>query len=453
MLMISATQPSSGGKRLALLCEHFYPEMVSTGLHMTELAVSLAAGGWRIRAYCAAAPEHPEVQPARELLEGVEIRRVHPGRRQGLSIAARLWHAGSYAFKVAARIVRDRRELGASLVTTNPPFLGLIALAARWLFKLPYALIVYDVYPDTAINLGLISSQSVTARLWESLSRLILNRATVAIVIGRDMERVIRNKLSNPRVLLVTIPNWSDERKVRLPLCTTNRFVRECGLEGKIVVQYAGNMGRTHNLEAVIAAAEEFKHEPNLVFQFIGDGAKKPVIEQMVRDAALRNVQLLPYQPIARLSEMLSAAHLAIVALSSEFTGLSVPSKAYAAMANGVPILGLLEPSSEIGRVINETGCGMVLHPAHDREVAAVVRDLLRYPDRFQAMGEAGRRAFLHSYTLTRAVQQYDWVLRNTLGTTACRDGELSRQRPAPSQRPELLAETRTLLENSTSRP
>ena len=34
-------------KKLVLLCQHFYPEMVSTGMHMTELATRLAELGWQ----------------------------------------------------------------------------------------------------------------------------------------------------------------------------------------------------------------------------------------------------------------------------------------------------------------------------------------------------------------------------------------------------------------------
>ena len=47
----TAAAPTS--RRLVLLCEHFYPEMISTGMHMTELATRLAELGWRITVYTA----------------------------------------------------------------------------------------------------------------------------------------------------------------------------------------------------------------------------------------------------------------------------------------------------------------------------------------------------------------------------------------------------------------
>jgi glycosyltransferase involved in cell wall biosynthesis len=246
-----------------------------------------------------------------------------------------------------------------------------------------------------------------------------LDGAAVVIVIGADMHRVIESKLSNPSIPLETIRNWFDERRVRPRRDAANEFAERSGVQGKIVVQYSGNMGRTHNLEPVIAAAIELRNEPAVVFQFVGDGTGRPALAQMAQEANLRNVQFLPFEPIESLSKMLSTAHLAIVALSSEFTGLSVPSKAYGAMANGVPILGLLESKSEIGELIQRSGCGVVVHPATGSAIARVVRQLLSDPARFRRMGNAGQRAFLSSYTLTRAVCEYDRVLRSVLGTDA----------------------------------
>ena len=402
-------------KRVALLCQHFYPEMVGTGLHMTELASSLSERGWNLRIYCSGVLEIEDPPASCEILPGIEIRRVHWAQRSNRKIASRLAGAASFVVAVGTALIRDRCDLKALLVTTNPPFLGLAALAARWLFGLPYVLIVYDVYPDIAVKLGVIKGGSLIGRLWGLLSRVTLNGAATAIVIGRDMEEVIRSKVTRTTVPVVNIPNWFDERKVKQQRHAANRFVRDSGVEGRVVVQYAGNMGRTHNLEPLISAAIELRHETNLLFQFIGDGANRPAIERMVLDANLANVQFFPYQPITRLSDVLSAADLAVVVLSSGFTGLSVPSKAYGAMAHGVPILGLVEPWSEIGRVIVESGCGVVLHPASAERIVEVLRDLVRHPDKFRSMGDAGQSAFQASHTLSRAARSYDAVLRDVL--------------------------------------
>ena len=99
------------------------------------------------------------------------------------------------------------------------------------------------------------------------------------------------------------------------------------------------------------------------LFQFVGDGDKKPKLEALAADLGLENVQFLPYQPMERLAEMLSAADVAVVCLESGHTGISVPSKAYGVIASGTPIVGILDPDGEIGQMVKETGCGVLVDP------------------------------------------------------------------------------------------
>lgn len=70
----------------------------------------------------------------------------------------------------------------------------------------------------------------------------------------------------------------------------------------------------------------------------------------MVAQYNLPNVQFLAYQPMECLSEMLSAADLALVCLDEAFTGLSVPSKSYGILASGTPFWALCSQTVKLGR-------------------------------------------------------------------------------------------------------
>jgi hypothetical protein len=108
---------------------------------------------------------------------------------------------------------------------------------------------------------------------------------------------------------------------------------------------------------------------------------------------------------------MLCAADLSVVCLEQGFAGLSVPSKSYGVIASGTPLLAMLEPHSEIGQMIAESRCGVVLANPTGPELAATICDLMTEPARVQAMGAAGREAFLTNYTLSHAAQRYDAAL------------------------------------------
>jgi glycosyltransferase involved in cell wall biosynthesis len=407
-------------KKLVLLCEHFYPEMVSTGMHMTELATRLAELGWQITVYTAAptwgTDDDAERPVPREMVhEGVRIIRVPTFGSQRGNLISKTVSAITFVLSVGWALARTRGDYPGMVITTNPPFIGVLGWVYSRVFRRPYLLIVYDVFPDFAISLGVLSPDSWIARVWERTTRLILQGAAVTVVIGRDMLDLVRRKV--PRHMhdrVVMIPNWSDERRVRPVDAADNPFRRNHGLDGRFVIQYAGRMGEKHNLEPLIDAARILS-DTDLLFQFVGDGAKKPKLEALVAEFGLTNVQFLPYQPMEGLAEMLSAADLAVVCLETGHTGISVPSKAYGVIASGTPLIGILDPDGEIGQMIKESGCGVLVDPVGE-DIAGAIRDLMEHPTKRSAMGATARRVFLENYTLSKAAEAYDAALTTMLG-------------------------------------
>jgi glycosyltransferase involved in cell wall biosynthesis len=402
---------------LALLCQHFYPELISTGMHMTELATGLATRGWDITVYCAkpSLSKEPTGDVRPELTyQGVLARRVPTLGDQQRNLMSRLIFALTFVASTAWCVYRDRARYRGLIVTTNPPFIGLAGWMMRWTSKKPYVVIVYDVFPDAAIALGVVPPRSMAAWVWERVTRMVFRHATALVTIGRDMRELVAQKLGTkpgPRIAL--IPNWSDEGSVEPVAPADNRFIDEHGLRGKIVIQYAGRMGRTHNLEPLIEAARLLQGSA-IIFQFVGEGAKRSTLMEMAHGFGLSNVQFLPYQPKERLAEMLSAATIAVVCLERRFTGVSVPSKTYGVMAGGKPILALLDPNSEIGLAIRENDCGVVMPDPDGAAVAAQLQSMLDDPEMLRRMGENGRAAFLREYTLAAAVNRYDDLLRGS---------------------------------------
>jgi glycosyltransferase involved in cell wall biosynthesis len=91
-----------------------------------------------------------------------------------------------------------------------------------------------------------------------------------------------------------------------------------------------------------------------------------------------------------------------------------VPSKTYGVMAAGRPLLAFLDPHSEIGRVIDETGCGIVLPEPDGPAIAQTIRELMGDEARLRRMGQNARNAFLTTYTLSHAVDRYQQLLQET---------------------------------------
>lgn len=402
-------------KRVLLFCQHFYPEMISTGMHMTELFLALQEIGWSVYV-CTAQPslilEKNGIRVSRRMsYQGIDIVRVRSLGSHSGSLLNRALFASSYFFMSFIYLITQVRKMDGIVFTTNPPFLGLLGVIAKVLFRKKYLYIVYDIYPDIAVNMGVIKKNGILHRIWERLARLMLDQADRNVVIGRDMREIIMAKTRiNRHERIVLIPNWSDDRIVYPIMDIDNELKRKWAEGFELVIQYSGRMARTHNLEPLIEAAEILKAHPFL-FQFIGDGAKKKMLQGMVNQKKLENVRFYSYQPLKKLSETLSVADIAVVCLEKEYVGLSVPSKTYGIMAVARPILGILKIESEIGRMINESECGVVLPEPTGESVALILLNMAGDRKRLKKMGERGYQEFLRNYTLKIAADRYNRIM------------------------------------------
>ncbi len=408
-------------KRLAIICQHFYPEMLSTGLFITQIATGLTERGWKIRVYCAnpiylPKPSAPADIPKFQRYQGVEIIRVPTLSTARNTLPRRLLNAITFLLAIAWHLYRDRKALLGVVNTTNPPFLGLVAWLAKWCLGLPYLTIVHDIYPDVAVSLGLLPKQAPITWLWDRATRLIFNQSSGLVVIGRDMAELVRRKVRHrTSVSMTLIPHWADAASVYPIAKADNPFVQQHQLAERFVVQYSGRMGRVHNLEPLIEAAALLQTTP-VLFQLIGEGAKRAALEARVAELGLTNVQFLSYQPYEQLVHTLSAADVGVICLEEACVGVSVPSKTYGVLACARPVLALMDPKAEIAQMVAETQCGLVLPKATGETVAATIRRLLADPASVERMGEEAYRVFQQNYQLDAGIERYDFFLRQHFG-------------------------------------
>jgi colanic acid biosynthesis glycosyl transferase WcaI len=169
-------------------------------------------------------------------------------------------------------------------------------------------------------------------------------------------------------------------------------------------------MGRGHDIETLLGAARLLSPRQDITFIWIGDGAKRALVEAAARE--LPNVRLGAYQPRELLSESLSAADIHLVALAPELEGLIEPSKVYGIMAAGRPVLFVGPSRCEVARTIEREGCGCVIPNGNSAQLASVIAELAEDPRRREAMGSAGRQALGMRYTRKVATRAFIDVLQ-----------------------------------------
>ena len=191
-----------------------------------------------------------------------------------------------------------------------------------------------------------------------------------------------------------------------------NALGARLGLADAFVLLYAGNLGRAQELATLIEGADRLRGDPRVHLLVVGDGAGRPWLEQEVRARGLGNVTLLGPRPRAEQQEFLAACDLGLVPLVAGMWGVSVPSRLYNFLAAGRPVIGVVEPGSEVDRVVREHGAGWSVPPGDVEGFVAAVRAAAADPVALAAMGRRARHAVDAHYDGASSIAGYDAIVR-----------------------------------------
>ena len=209
--------------------------------------------------------------------------------------------------------------------------------------------------PDEAIAAGWLKPESPTAKLLGGLLKSSLQRAEKIVVLDRFVKERLRAK-GVPEEKIDVIPPWAHDDSVRFDAEGREAFRRAHDLAGKFVVMYAGNHSPCHPLDTVLAAARQLRKRDDIVFVFAGGGSEQQKVREFAHRNQLANVLCLPYEPIEKLSALLSAADLHLVVMGERFRGIVHPSKIYNLLAIGSPFLYIGPAESHLGEIIERPG-------------------------------------------------------------------------------------------------
>jgi colanic acid biosynthesis glycosyl transferase WcaI len=387
-------------KRVTMLLPHYPPDVAADGQLFALLARELVKLGhpvrvltWRPRYQGVTAPA-----PKREMIDGVEIRRVW-APVSGKSLIARA---------IAARWVAQTgmyRALfngGVLLIPSSNPGLAMVGWWLRWLGR-KFIYVLHDIHPELGIALGHLKPGLLTGMLARIQRRALRRGMTVTLTNGmRERALVIQ-----PRADVHVIPNWVDTTAIKPIPKADSAFAKANGLVQPFVIQYSGNLGLLHPLDGMTKAMAEL---PDCVLTYIGRGAKLEPTKALAAGAG--NVKFFDYQPLTALAESLAACDLAVVAIEPGADRLAMPSKLQGILASGRPILALAPAESELAGFVITHECGVVVSEFNKPQaIAAVIKCLRADPATLATFAQNARAAAERLFDVKTAARQYSTLI------------------------------------------
>jgi glycosyltransferase involved in cell wall biosynthesis len=345
--------------RVLYFTQYFPPEVGATQTRAFEMSRYLAAQGHKVTVVTEV-PNHPSgiIPPEyrRRLSEragedGVDVLRLWVWASPEKTFESRMRFYLSYMgmAALAGALIRGRYDL---VYATSPPLFVAVAGAVVALLRhIPFVFEVRDLWPESAVSLGELSSKRAIAAA-SRLERWLYSRATQIVVVTNGIRtRLIERGLSREKLCLIT--NGANTELFRFDPKERARIREALGLRDKFVVLYAGIHGIAQGLENLVQAAHLLRGREDISFVFVGEGPKKAHLLKLKDDLGLDNVLMLPEVLSGEIPAYRSAADCDIVPLRDvpEFKG-ALPSKMFEAWACSRHVILIAAREGEAAQVL-----------------------------------------------------------------------------------------------------
>lgn len=418
--MAAETEFNPGGspsenRRLCILTQYFPPEMGAPQARLSELGQRLMQSGWEVEVLTAL-PNYPTGR----VLAGYDPRKPHVEQIAGMRTVRVPLYTSKGGFTKRLRsyfsFVRAARRYGPKLckrpdllyVESPPLFIGYAALSLSRRWRCPYVFNVSDLWPESAIKMGVVKPGLAT-RLAERLELKLYRRA--AGVTGQSSGIIASIKQRVPNVRAMVITNGVDPTRFG-PHAADAEARALLGTEPGPIYIFAGLLGLAQGLDQVLDLAKSLPDDVAGRFVLVGDGPAREALAARIAKESIRRVRIVPAQPRERIPALLAAADVALITLGVSIPS-AVPSKIYEAMATELPIL--LVADGEPNRRVADANCGISVSPGDLQGTRQAVELLSGDPQLRKQLGESGRKAAETLYNRDLIAARLDQFLRSVL--------------------------------------
>ncbi|MFN5855412.1 MAG: glycosyltransferase family 4 protein [Pseudanabaenaceae cyanobacterium] len=398
---------------ISIVTQFYPPDYAATGQFIHDLASALVNEGHSVDVYTEmpgyAFREHNA--PRHEEMQGVRVRRSGSAAAIPKRIRSKLVSSLTFWLRCLVKLRHTSLRGKHLLLTSAPPFLGLIGWIYNFLLGHQYSCIVYDVYPDVAVRLGVVKPNHWIVKLWHFANELVWHRATSLIVLSEPMRDLLIN--SHPKIAdeikskIHVIPSWSNPDEIQPIAKSENWFAQKHDLVNPFVVLYSGNLGRCHDADTLIQCAELLQNQPHIKFVFIGNGVGSTRIRHLKEAGKLPNVLQLPYQEREVLPFSLTACDLSLVSVRENVDDVVAPSKVYGMLAAGRPIAAICPPGNYLEQMLLDGQCGKSFENGDAVGLAEFILNLAQHHDITNQFGCNARHYLEENFTIEQVLPLY----------------------------------------------
>ncbi len=165
---------------------------------------------------------------------------------------------------------------------------------------------------------------------------------------------------------------------------------------GKILV-YGGNLGLPQGIDFLLDTISNCAIQ-NIFFLIVGAGREYNRISQWFLSNKPGNAKLIEGLPKDDYDSLVKACDIGMIFLNPDFTIPNFPSRILSYLECGMPVLAATDLSTDIGKVIEQAGCGIWVHSGDMKGMLHAINKLIENEEVFLLMKQNARSLLEKEY-------------------------------------------------------
>jgi glycosyltransferase involved in cell wall biosynthesis len=374
--------------QIAMISTDYPPLRTSAAVQLRDLAQQFLALGHRpVMIVPSPMPDQPWTV---ERLEGIEVLRVAapPTRAQTFvrRAIAEMWLPFAMLRNIRKSPFRSAKwDL---LVWYSPPiFFGPLIWALRRTSGARTYLILRDIFPEWAVDLGLVRRGPVHL-VFKAIAALQYAAAEVIGVQTPSNLAFLSRWARWKRRRIEVLHNWL----AITPDVGCSIAIEKTGLAGRKIFVYIGNMGVAQGMDIFIELIQSLRHRDDIGFLFVGRGSEFAKLEAEKASRELNNVLFFSEIDSSEIPGLLAQCHVGLVALHPDHKTHNIPGKFVSYVQYGLPVLARVNAGTDLEHLIEDEGVGRVYVGNSVGELKRLAEELADDDVLRHAMSERGRQ-------------------------------------------------------------
>lgn len=297
-----------------------------------------------------------------------------------------------------------KREFDFILFESPPVTNASLVAWAKKQFNCPAYLMLKDIFPQNAVDLGIIKQNSLFHQFFKSKEKKLLQTADyIGCMSNANLQYVLNH---NTWINSSKVEIFPNTKKMTNCIKVNELPMREqFGIpKESCVFLFGGNMGRPQYIDLLCKVIDGCKNEQDMFFLFIGRGTDRHKLEQTIKEKDINNALVIENLPRTEYEQITKECDIGLIVLDPRFSIPNYPSRILSYLEYAKPVLAATDKVTDLKELIEEADCGQWVW-AGDVDALIEKAKEMSVSKRLNLMGTNGRKYLEDNFNVNRSVK------------------------------------------------